>query len=311
MMNIHNEGSAASRLTLGTVQLGMPYGIGNRGGMPSERESFELLQEAWESGVASYDTAAAYGRSEDVLGRFFAGKRPLIVTKIRVEPKPGDDAERIARQMRERIESSLARLQLDRIPIVLLHNPDVMERWGDAVTAGFRTIIREGLIGRAGISVAHNTKEEFRVLSNYLQDDLYEAVQLPLNVLDHRPIRSGILEMLREAGKIVFARSVFLQGVIYMSEEELSIRLPEAVEPVAALRALAEAYGMTLAQAAVSFVRDTPGVTSLVVGAETKQQVRDNAALIAGPAMPEELRERLLARFADVPDRVVTPSMWK
>jgi aryl-alcohol dehydrogenase-like predicted oxidoreductase len=289
----------------------MPYGIGNRGGMPSERESFELLQEAWESGVASYDTAAAYGRSEEVLGRFFAGKRPLIVTKIRVEPQPGDDAERIARQMRERIESSLARLQLKQIPIVLLHNPDVMERWGDAVTAGFRTVIREGLVGRAGISVAHNTKEEYRVLSNYLQDDLYEAVQLQLNVLDHRPIRSGILEMLREAGKIVFARSVFLQGVIYLSEEELSARLPDAAEPVAALRALAEEYGVPLAQAAVSFVRDTPGVTSLVVGAETKEQVRDNAALIAAPAMPEELRERLLERFANVPDRVVTPSMWK
>jgi aryl-alcohol dehydrogenase-like predicted oxidoreductase len=246
-----------------------------------------------------------------VLGRFFAGKRPLIVTKIRVEPQPGDDAERIARQMRERIESSLARLQLKQIPIVLLHNPDVMERWGDAVTAGFRTVIREGLVGRAGISVAHNTKEEYRVLSNYLQDDLYEAVQLPLNVLDHRPIRSGILEMLREAGKIVFARSVFLQGVIYLSEEELSARLPDAAEPVAALRALAEEYGVPLAQAAVSFVRDTPGVTSLVVGAETKEQVRDNAALIAAPAMPEELRERLLERFANVPDRVVTPSMWK
>lgn len=311
-MDIGNEGAAVpSQLTLGTVQLGMPYGIGNRSGMPSERESFELLQEAWDGGIASYDTAAVYGRSEEVLGRFFADKRSMLVTKISVEPGPGDDAERIAQQMRERIENSLTRLKLSRIPIVLLHNPDVMELWGDAVTAGFRTMVQEGLIGRAGISIAHNTKEEYRVLLKYLQGDVYEVVQLPMNVLDHRPIRNGILEMLRESGKIVFVRSVFLQGLIYISEEELAARLPEAVEPVAALRALSEAYGVPLAQTAVSFVRDMPGVASLVVGAETKEQVRDNLALIDGPALPEELRERLLARLANVPNRVLTPGMWR
>ncbi|GAA3399687.1 hypothetical protein ACFFNY_18175 [Paenibacillus hodogayensis] len=64
-MQKHNgAGSAPSKLTLSTAQFGMPYGIHNRDGVPSEESSFELLRQASSGGITSYDTAAAYGTSE-------------------------------------------------------------------------------------------------------------------------------------------------------------------------------------------------------------------------------------------------------
>lgn len=311
MMTNGNQRLQPSKLTLGTVQLGMPYGIHNRNGMPSKESSFALLREAWDGGVVSYDTASAYGKSEELLGRFFEGKRSLIITKISMHPEYDSTAGGIERDMRGKIESSLERLRLSSLPILMLHNTDVMERYGEPITAAFRTMMREGLIKKAGISISQNTQEEYAMMWKYLQDEAYEAIQIPMNMLDHRPIRNGCLEMLREAGKTVFVRSVFLQGLIYMNVDELPANLQEARGPIAALRELSERYAIPLAQMAVSFIRDMSGVHSLIIGAETQEQVRENMALIGGPPLPHELRADMMERFRDVPERVITPNLWK
>ncbi|MCU6711846.1 aldo/keto reductase [Paenibacillus sp. J5C_2022] len=303
-------GMVPSRLTLGTVQLGMPYGIHNRNGVPSEESSFELLREAWEGGVVSFDTASAYGQSEMLLGRFFEGKRPLIMTKIAMQPEPGATPDMIERDMREKIERSLVHLRLSVVPILMLHNTDVMKHYGDAISGSFRTMVREGLVEKAGISISHNTKEEYETMWKYLQDDSYDAIQIPMNMLDHRPLRNGCLDMLSRAGKTVFVRSVFLQGLIHMKAEELPAGLQEARGPLAVLRELSERYTIPLAQMAVSFIRDMPGVNSLIIGAETREQVRENMALIGGPAIPDRMRAEMMELFRDVPEKVITPGHW-
>ncbi|PYI53453.1 hypothetical protein DLM86_16910 [Paenibacillus flagellatus] len=310
MQTGEEAGAHASKLTLGTVQLGIPYGIRNRDGMPSEEDSLALLQEAWDGGVRSYDTASVYGQSETILGKFFDGKSPLLTTKIKIHPEPGATPSTLERAIRGEIESSLKRLNRSSVPIVMLHNTDAMESHGAAVTAAFRAAVREGLIGQAGISVAHNGEDEYRMLERYLRDDAFGAIQLPMNVFDHRPLAGGRFRALATSGKTLFLRSVFLQGLLYMNEEEVPDKLREARKPIAELRGLSERYGVPVAQMAVSFVRDMDGVHSLVIGAETIPQVRGNIALIGGPPLPDELREEILVRFRDVPEKVITPHLW-
>ena len=58
-----------SRLMLGTVQFGMPYGVANRMGQPDYGDVLAMVAAAIEGGVNCFDTAAAYGSSEEVLGR--------------------------------------------------------------------------------------------------------------------------------------------------------------------------------------------------------------------------------------------------
>ncbi|MEN9561731.1 MAG: hypothetical protein RIQ56_1004, partial [Candidatus Parcubacteria bacterium] len=55
------------KLVLGTVQLGMSYGIGNFSGQPSRAQALEIIDRAWEAGIRTFDTAAAYGEAEIVL----------------------------------------------------------------------------------------------------------------------------------------------------------------------------------------------------------------------------------------------------
>lgn len=299
-----------SKLTLGTVQLGIPYGINNQLGMPEEQNSFDILSEAWRSGIVSFDTAAAYGQSERILGRFLRGKSPTIITKLQIAPEnPGRST--ILRVMYEAVEASLQNLELKSIPVLLLHNTDILEQHGEAVTAGFQTLIKDGLIQRAGISVANNTEEEYRSIWRYLQDDTYDAVQLPMNVLDHRPLNNGCLEMLSSAGKHVFVRSVFLQGLICMQEQQLPAYISKAKDLIIRLRMFSDQYGMSLPQMAVSFIRDLEGVHSLVIGAETVEQVRENVQFIEGPPLPEQLRNDIEKQFKYVPEQIITPKLWR
>ena len=100
-------GKKISKMTLGTVQLGMNYGIANENGQPKEEQSMEMLGAALESGVNSLDTARAYGNSEDVLGHFLAGveNKPFITTKVPMIEE-GTDAE-VEKFIVESAEASL------------------------------------------------------------------------------------------------------------------------------------------------------------------------------------------------------------
>src|SRR3989304_10330472 len=81
-------GIPISKLSLGTVQFGIPYGISNKNGKPNTKTVFEILEYALKNGINSFDTSPAYGRSEKILGSYLNKKKinTIIMTKI---PKIG------------------------------------------------------------------------------------------------------------------------------------------------------------------------------------------------------------------------------
>ena len=84
------NGYKISSLTLGTVQLGIPYGINNTSGMPDYELSKSILDTARSLGITSFDTAKGYGVSEQVLGRYFGecDCEKTLVTKIAFNGEP-------------------------------------------------------------------------------------------------------------------------------------------------------------------------------------------------------------------------------
>ena len=86
-MNYHDfKGKKISKLTLGTAQLGMKYGIANQKGNLSINEANQIIKNAINFGINSFDTAQNYGQSEKILGKFLVDlenkKFPIITTKI-------------------------------------------------------------------------------------------------------------------------------------------------------------------------------------------------------------------------------------
>src|SRR5215469_16533335 len=85
----------AADLVLGTVQLGMPYGIANRVGKPSREEAVRLVTRAAAAGISQIDTARAYGDSEECVGEAVAANPSIhVITKLSPLAELAADASR-------------------------------------------------------------------------------------------------------------------------------------------------------------------------------------------------------------------------
>ena len=290
-------GAKVSEMSLGTVQLGMNYGIANNAGQPKEEQSFEMLRTALANGVCSLDTARAYGNSEDVLGRFLTtvDEKPFITTKVPEFNADGD--KEIEKFIIENVETSLSKLGVSKVNNIMLHNSYNLFHNADKTAEVMGSLISRGYCDMVGASVY--TAED---VHEVLKHPEYTATQIPMSIFDQRLIVGGVVEELRQRDFTVFVRSVFLQGVFFLDPEKITdpILLEYAKPKILKLREYAETEGMSIAEIAISFMRDVPGITSLVLGADTPGQVLSNAKYFDAPSISEKTTASIKDTFKDV-----------
>lgn len=292
------KGNKLSAMSLGTVQLGMNYGIANDGGKPDEGKSFAMLRAALESGITSIDTARVYGDSEEVIGRFFKTwerELPFITTKV---PKiQGETASEVEKFVVTTVEESLERLGVSKVNAIMLHVAGDLAEHGQNAADAMASLVKRGYTDIVGASV-YNADE----VAEMLKYDEYTTTQVPMSIFDQRLIASGTVDKLKDHGYTVFVRSVFLQGLFFLDPDKQDdpILVEHAVPKIRLLREIAASEGLTVAQLAIAFMRDTAGVTSLVLGADTPEQVRDNVAYFDVPALSGDIMTKLRREFAEV-----------
>ncbi len=295
----------AERIVVGTAQWGMPYGIANRTGIPGLPAVRRIVARAAEAGITTLDTARAYGQSESVVGAVVGeDHRFAIVTKVAPLGTAGADPIAGAEAVRRAIDQSLAALRRGRLEAVLLHDPGDRLAAGGAAWRVLGDLRRSGIIGSLGIS-ARNPAEAIEALDT--QD--VDVVQVAMSLVDARLTRAGFVDRARAAGKRVFVRSVFLQGVAHLSPQDLPPYL-EPLRPVlAAIARWARPRQMTVAEAFLLYMRDTCALP-IVVGMESEAQLEANLQTWARAALdPSDLAD-LAAIVPDLPDAVVDPSKW-
>lgn len=291
-------GMKISGMSLGTVQLGMNYGIANNGGQPDLQQSFSMLSAALEGGITSLDTARAYGESEDVLGAYFkkySGKMPFLTTKV---PQFDLNSEHeIEAFIVGSVETSLEKLGVSKVNCIMLHNSTNLYKNGEVTAKCMEGLIGRGYTDMVGASVY--TGDEVAEMLKY---PVYTATQVPMSVFDQRLIVSGTVSALQERGVVTFVRSVFLQGLFFLDPENIKdpLLIEYAKPKIQRLREFADFEGMSVAQLAIAFMRDVPGITSLVLGADTKSQVMSNLQYFDVPPISEKTRSLMESAFADV-----------
>lgn len=287
-----------SKLTLGTAQLGQKYGIANTIGKPSERTAVAILSTALDNGINCIDTAPVYGDSEKIIGKYFSyhPRRCTVITKLpSLNIKEWSKIEYEIKTVRDWWQRSSIDLGMVPIPIYMVR--DLSEL--DIIYKDLIELKRERLVSKFGVSIYKPSE-----LEKALQYDIFEALEIPINLFDHRFI--PYLPKLK--GKIVFARSVFLQGLLMANPY---LHFPITYEPLSKLKKVCNEFGTNIREAAVSFVRDLPNITSLVIGTETVNQVLDNVELIKSLPLSDNLHNYILSEFADMPLEVIDPRRWK
>ncbi len=292
---------ALSRITLGTVQFGMPYGKARRTQPPGDRGLTDTLDAAKRAGITCLDTARNYGDAEIRIGGWLAGceRKPLIVSKL--PPIDIGDGE-IADYVERCVMASLTALGLQRLDGYLVHRASDLHRPG--VVASLQRAVDAGRIGAFGVSVY-----EPQQLADALAVPGVGLVQLPASLLDQRFAESGLIDRCVEQGVVVFARSLFLQGALLLSDDELPGHLLPLKPTIHRLRGLAAESGCGLQSLALAGVLLTPGVASAVIGVANCEELQENLAVLR--SMPENAVAEQARRIASgIPPHLLDPRRW-
>ena len=275
-------------LVLGTMNFGNPT---------SKEESFKIIDRAIEAGINLFDCANVYaeGESERILGEAFArnGKRKhiFITSKVFMRTGPGpNDAGNSKHHIIESCEASLKRLRTDHIDIYFLHRTDFDIPQEESLAA-LDLLVRQGKVRYVGCS----THPAWRIVEAFWISDRYHypkfiCEQPPYNLLDRR-IENEIVPMCQAYDLGLITWSPLAQGVLAGRYTDPS-NLPEGsrgtqkriyaeritqkgIEVSLKLEERAKGKGCTVAQLAVAWILNQPGITGAIIGPRTLGQLED------------------------------------
>ncbi|WP_433791141.1 aldo/keto reductase [Actinoplanes sp. CA-252034] len=310
--------------TVGVVGLGA-WQLGADWGDVSEADAHATLQAAVDAGVTFIDTADVYGdgRSEQIIGSFLSDHPGLTVFTKMGRRLPQEPANYSLDNFRAWTDRSRANLGVDTLDLVQLHCPPTAVFHSDEVYDALDTLVEEKRIAAYGVSV-EKVDEALAAIAR----PGVASVQIILNAFRLKPLER-VLPAAAAAGVGVIARVPLASGLLSGRYDESTTfstddhrnynRHGEAfdvgetfsgvdfrvgLEAVGRLRPLVPA-GATMAQFALRWIIDQPGVTAVIPGARNPEQARANAAAADLAALSPETREMITAVY----DELIRPQV--
>ena len=281
------------KMILGTAQFGMNYGITNQNGQVSQTDVNKILSNAFTRDINELDTARGYGRSEMAIGSYLS-KRPeenwYIITKLSAEDG------NLTKQYRKSTE------RLGRAPRAILAHR-VNDYLDKTFCENLHALKKLHEVQKVGVSI-YTSEDINKVLDVVLPD----IIQLPMNILDTKLLRTGVLSVLKEKNVEIHARSVFLKGLFYFSENKIVDRFPQLQTKLKKLNSLAESQRLTLPELSLLYVISQPEVDKAVIGLENESQLEAHFTTLAKTFDASISQEVLDIEFED--ETVLNPVLW-
>lgn len=292
------KGNKKMNLCLGTVQLGLNYGINNQiKRQPTSNEGYQILRTAQENGIEYFDTASAYGTAEKLIGEsgVLNDGTMHVITKL--------DA-RIHSGFIEEVKKSLERLGLESIDGLLLH--DAFNYYDKLQLAELLKTKEEGLTKHIGVSI-YESRDALKIVS----DGIVDYIQIPYNVFDQRLDNTNFFQVAKKNNIKVFARSSFLQGLILMDPDRIPNQLEAARMYVKKYRTIVYDYGFSITEAALLFSYTHENIYKVVFGVDTVEQLMNNLEIVKKADQFRECRKALIGIAHELSEQILNPSLWE
>lgn len=285
-----------NKLILGTVQMGLAYGINNTKGKVSLKESHAIFKYAFDHGIRILDSAEAYGNAHEVIGSFHKNhpkKAFEIITKL---PHQFDV------DINDKVNTYLKDLQVSQLHALLFHSFSSYQ----ANIDNFKVLIdlkASGRIKYIGVSVY--TNEEIEAL---LLNDNVDIIQLPFNLFDNSNLRGDILEKAKAKGKIIHTRSALLQGLFFKDINADNRTVQSLKNQLLQLSTISKARKASIAQLALNYCLQQISIDNVLIGVDSKSQLKDNIESLNHVIDNDTIFEINRIKVDDI--NLLNPSLW-
>ena len=304
-------GLFVSELCLGTMTFGGGAGIWAQIGALQQAEAEQLIGKSLDAGINFIDTADVYagGLSEQITGQALRTlkvprENVVVATKVFGETGSGPNARGASRaHIMDGVKASLKRLQLDHIDLYQIHGFDPATPIEETVRA-LDNLVQHGHVRHIGVSnwaawqiaKAHGIADKLGLTR-------FESLQAYYTIAG-RDLERELVPMLKSEGVGLMVWSPLAGGLLsgkYGRDQKgesgsrrTSFDFPpvnreRAYDCIDAMRPIAQAHGVSVAQVALAWLLHQPQVTSVIIGAKRLEQLADNLAATAVRLTPEEL----------------------
>ncbi|HTV80871.1 MAG TPA: aldo/keto reductase [Steroidobacteraceae bacterium] len=298
MRKFGNTGLVVSELCLGAMTFGGSEGIWAQIASLGQAKADELVKTAFDAGVNFFDTANVYsgGRSEEILGQSLRNlKLPrdqyVLATKVLGRAGPGVNQLGLSRyHIMAALDASLKRLQLDHVDLYQIHGTDPLtpiEETLDALTdcvragkvrylgvsnhAAWHIAKALGISERKGLARFESIQAYYSLAGRELEREIVPlASDQHLAILPWSPLAGGFL-----SGK--FTRDAHgPEGARRTTFDFPPVDREKAFRIIDVMRPIAERHQATVARVALAWLLHQGAVTSVIIGARTREQLLDN-----------------------------------
>ena len=288
-----SSASTKNKLMIGTAQFGLPYGIANNNKQVDKIEVDRILNLAFKEGINGIDTAASYGTSENIIGRYLKEhnyQNWYIVTKLNGSIS----------QLYDQLSYSIDKLSTKPNAVLAHSAADYIDSKFYDLFLKLRTTFN---IDQIGVSVY--TKKQIECI---LERQIPDIIQCPLNILDTRLFRCGIFSRLKEENVSIHIRSVFLQGMFYLSDKIINTNFPDVFPTINKLRIIAQNNELTLAELSLLWVCSLEQIDKVILGVNTMSQLKSHINTLKKNIHKTVYKEALSYNYENT--NVLDPSNW-
>jgi len=288
-----------SKLSLGTVQFGLDYGIANTSGRPSQKDVNKIIKYVTDNGINCFDTAQGYGDSERILGNSLPKDKELFIVSKLASNLFRDDVE-------THILTSLKNLNITSLYALLLHDNEILHTWQESDSLIVDKLIKSSKIKYFGVSIY--TAEDFNLA---IENDKISFIQIPFNIFDQRAIKQNWFQKAKERNKLISIRSIYLQGLLLMERDKVPAKLQSAKKYLDTLNLFAKESKMTKNELALSFV-DTIAQDSLILfGCDNINQAKENINNYRNlKKLDTNTITKIITHFNNIEENIYNPIRW-
>ena len=300
-------GLRVSEISLGTVEIGLDYGVPVDGEnlRPPEESAAHLLNRTLDLGVNYIDTARGYGTSEEIIGRALRTRRNefILASKLAGIKDEGLSDQELRKEVLESVTTSLRALQTDVIDILQIHHtPADLVRRGRVVEMMLEAK-RAGHVRFVGAS----TYGEEAALA-VLEDGRFDTLQIAYNAID-KHLEQRVLPLAQERNVGIIVRSVLLRGVLTHRYRLIPDQLAELRTAIGQLNDLVGPDAGSLPELAYRYVLANPAVCTALVGTARLPELQEVLGFAAcGPLAPALVERARDVKISDLSQ--ANPGTW-